>query len=924
MADTTETPPAPATASAPAGAPAPKKVKKGKKPKRAAKKRSGGSVSLGTRIFLLMAFLVVLAVGAAVLLTYLQGGRIAGDEIDSALGRSVRSMETVQELYENKLVQESFNVVDPYFTAYVAESSGGLPAGPAGLTEAPSGASAVGLRDLLDEQRNKVGFNFAAVLDPSGQLVAHTDPRRMEEGEDLASRPLVSEAMRNAEVLVGVWPDQGGPEDTSLYHAVVIPLVGGSFERVGYLVTGFLMDDILVSDLAEISGTEVAILARTAQGGRVVAETSLDSRQQTQLVSSIVREGLDRQLDQPGTARLELDGEPWKAQIVPLTDAAGQPVGSILAMVSLDDKLAPFRSIQEALAIIGAVSVVLALILSYLLSRRTLGPVRRLVGMVEAARHGDYEQEVRVERADEVGQLARAFDHLMGELREKRDMQAYLVDLSRTLPEPGQGADIVVPSSERRVVLLALELRRYARLQAVKDPAATFERMNRDLRKVASAISGHRGNLEGILGHRLLASFEGENRALEALGAAAEAVTAVTAPENAFDEPAEAICALAGGRVASGSVTWADKALQAVVGPPVQKLEALMREAASGELNLTKDVFKDLEDALREAGVEIEPFRGVLSPIPLYSLSPDAAAKVSGVSLTRVDQAVVTQRAVALAELGPGRTLGMRFEILAELGAGGMGVVYKARDREIGDLVALKVLRRDLLDDLVHLARLKDELRLARKITHPNVLRTYDFGELEGIHYISMEYVRGVTLRYMLDQSERLPFSAGLRLAKQLCAGLAAAHAEGVIHRDIKPDNVILDQAGNARLMDFGIARKLDRDAPGVTQEGFTVGTPQFMAPEQLEGKPVDARVDIYATGVVLYEIFTGRLPFTGESPVQLALRQINERPPPPSQFWSEIPERLEWVILTCLAKQPEGRFSRIEEVSRELEALSV
>ncbi len=252
-----------------------------------------------------------------------------------------------------------------------------------------------------------------------------------------------------------------------------------------------------------------------------------------------------------------------------------------------------------------------------------------------------------------------------------------------------------------------------------------------------------------------------------------------------------------------------------------------------------------------------------------------------------------------------------------------MGIVYKARDRELDDLVALKVLRRQAWQDPVQLERLKDELRLARKITHPNVLRTFDFGELDGVQFISMEYVRGVTLRYMLDQTDRLPFSAGLRVAKQLCAGLGAAHAQGVIHRDIKPDNLILDQAGNAKLMDFGIARPVVRQAAGHTQQGWIVGTPQFMSPEQLEGREVDARADIYSTGVVLYEIFTGRLPFSGDNPMQVVMQHLQEEPPAPSGFWPEMPRELEQMILVCLAKRPENRFAKVEALAAELDKLS-
>ena len=198
------------------------------------------------------------------------------------------------------------------------------------------------------------------------------------------------------------------------------------------------------------------------------------------------------------------------------------------------------------------------------------------------------------------------------------------------------------------------------------------------------------------------------------------------------------------------------------------------------------------------------------------------------------------------------------------LGAGGMGIVYKARDRELDDLVALKMLKRDLWGDRTQLDRLKSELKLARKITHPNVLRTYDFGDIDGVPYISMEYVRGVTLRYMLDQTRPAALLGGPAARQAALRRPAAAHAVGVLHRDIKPENLILEPTGNAKLMDFGIARPIDRLTPGQTQAGFIVGTPQYLPPEVLQGQEADPRSDLYSCGIVLYEIFTGRAAVRG------------------------------------------------------------
>ncbi len=383
--------------------------------------------------------------------------------------------------------------------------------------------------------------------------------------------------------------------------------------------------------------------------------------------------------------------------------------------------------------------------------------------------------------------------------------------------------------------------------------------------------------------------------------------------------------ALASGRAITGPVTWGERAERALVGLPVQQIESLLREATSGEILMSREVHDELKGAFESAGYRLAPRRGVITPQPLYVIGPQMAAQLTGgAGGSGAQAATLTQPGTAtLTGISPGALLGARFEILSVLGAGGMGIVYKARDRELDDLVALKMLKRDLWGDRNQLDRLKSELKLARKITHPNVLRTYDFGEMDGIPFISMEFVRGVTLRYMLDQTRRLPYSAGLRLAKQLCAGLAAAHSVGVLHRDIKPENLILDPTGNAKLMDFGIARPIDRMAPGQTQAGFIVGTPQYLAPEILKGQEADPRADIYSCGIVLYELFAGVLPFDGATAMEIMVKQMREEPAPPSTRWREIPPALEAAILRCLKKDPGERYRSVAELLSDLEGLS-
>jgi len=217
---------------------------------------------------------------------------------------------------------------------------------------------------------------------------------------------------------------------------------------------------------------------------------------------------------------------------------------------------------------------------------------------------------------------------------------------------------------------------------------------------------------------------------------------------------------------------------------------------------------------------------------------------------------------------------------------------------------------------------LKTELKLARKITHPHVLRTHDFGEIDGVPFISMEYVRGITLRAMLEQSGRLPYSAGIRLSRQLLSGLAAAHELDIVHRDIKPENVLLDPLGNLKLMDFGLARPVERMEPGQTQAGWVVGTPHYLAPEQIEGREATRASDVYASGVVLFEVFTGKLPFGGDNPMDIMLQHLREAPAAPSRYWTEIPQALERLILRCLEKDPGARPASAGALFAELQRL--
>jgi predicted Ser/Thr protein kinase len=260
--------------------------------------------------------------------------------------------------------------------------------------------------------------------------------------------------------------------------------------------------------------------------------------------------------------------------------------------------------------------------------------------------------------------------------------------------------------------------------------------------------------------------------------------------------------------------------------------------------------------------------------------------------------------------------LRQRYDILAEVGRGGMGIVYKARDRETGAVVALKVLRPEIAADTAVIERFKSELLLARKITHKNVCRIYELLRFGDAAAISMEYVDGESLRQFLTRYNAVPLRKGVQWASQICSALSEAHGQGIVHRDLKPENIVIDRQGNVKVMDFGIARSLETTT---STTGVMVGTPAYMAPEQAESKPTDTRSDIYSLGLVLYEMFTGQSAFRADTPVGLAIKQIHETPPAPREVEPTLPAHVEKAILKCLEKNPAKRFQSVDELEAAL-----
>jgi serine/threonine-protein kinase len=499
----------------------------------------------------------------------------------------------------------------------------------------------------------------------------------------------------------------------------------------GVLIAGYGLNEALASQIRKLTHSQVAFLTHAPGQPPRVAASSLGPRE------SALQGALSAPTPERAPFEMDLAGERHLALRVPLLSAAGETLGSVLLARSVSEEMAAFRGFRNNLVAAALAVMVLALGLAWLAARRITGPVRRLAALVENARDGSYTGKVSVDSRDEIGVLARSFNSLLADLRDKQQMIDYL-------------------------------------------------REGMTLLKRASGVTG------------------GE--------------TVTEAPTRA----------LTGGA--------------ATVGPT------------------------------------------------------------------------------------PGALFAERYEIHDVVGKGGMGVVYRARDRQLDEEVALKVLRGDALrDDPALLERFKSEIKLARRISHRNVLRTHDFGEANGTPYISMEYLEGVTLKDLLRNRGALPLAIGLRVARQACQGLEAAHQVGVVHRDIKPQNMlILPETGELKIMDFGIARVSEmKGEAGLTSAGVVMGTPDYMPPEQAQGKTADFRADIYSLGVVLFEIFTGRLPFDAENPMAVVMAHVQRQPPAPRSINLAIPAELQAAILRCLEKSPDRRYARVEDLLADLNAIA-
>ena len=904
---------------------------------------------LGVRIFLATAVLVAVAVALAAFFSLKQGRKAGADAVEQSLAAANAAQARLEALSFEKLdiiAQTITNDAD--FVRYVEQATNGgeglgegaapLPDGSPAASDAavdPAAAApaapelpqadTASVKDLIAQQCETYGIEFGMVLDAEGRVVARTDEREAFE-EDFAGDPMFGPVIESGSGVTGYWRD-----GVTLYQVSARPMVLQGDLLAGFLVVGTPVNAEIVKQVRKVSGGDVAYWMLDGKELRLVA-TSVDEDSSSLLKESIgkIEDKVKEQLAKGEDLKrvdLALGGRQLAAALAPLFGQPGDAVGGVLTMTSVDAAMAPFKSIQNSVLLGGLVALVLALAVSWWLARRVLRPVAELTEAAEQAAGGNYHQQLSIEGNDEVGRLGRAFDSLLSDLREQKDIEGYVGHLTRFLPDPGSEAPTTVsrptpkPATRRECALLGLELRRFLRAPPKGEEAITLTALGQLIEEAQARAQAAGGELLEQEGPRLLFGFGGEAAELRALAT----VNAwwdgrVGAPDNG------AAAAMTVGEIVHGSLPARPEA-NATIGLPVLQVERLLAETPVGQLLLSPVLGERLKQ-LGQGGVlkvatgqsSGKRFLAVDKPglVTVAHAAPGMAQSTvlvdSGATQTP-EAAARTSGEHASTRLALGMRFAGRYEILAILGAGGMGMVYKARDTELSDVVALKMLRPGMVVDAEQLDRLKVELKLARKITHPNVLRTYDFGDFQGVPYISMEYVRGVTLRYLLQQAGKLPFSAALRIARQLCMGLDAAHQMGVIHRDIKPENLIIEQSGNAKLMDFGIARPAGRNDGGHTQPGTFLGTPNYASPEQLSGMDLDQRSDIYSTGVMLCEMFCGKLPFTGGNTMELYVAHLQQPPIKPSTLWPDIPRALEQVILKCLEKKPDDRYASAAEL---------
>ncbi|HYM60348.1 MAG TPA: protein kinase [Thermoanaerobaculia bacterium] len=912
-------------------------------------------VPLVLKLFGLTALLIVIVVGLAVGITIERANQIARDTIDRSIASAAKLFKDFERQRIDRLVLSARTLgSDPTFVAYMQNNltGGGAKKGqgtePTSAAQAATAAAApsadatapgnspvidyASIIDLLVQKKELIKTDLLIFLDDQGRLVARTDQPTISGGkmEDLYEEvPLVKKIVDDA----GIDSVSGVIEiDNRLFHVAIAPLVlGANNVRVAYVINAYAIDETFADRIADSTNAGVMFFpaARPGVSSRVSRSKNAPSvgMQQMSGVEEIFRTG---KMIPPSTAQIEksayvMTGEPLLS--------GTKPVGAAVFVRSLDRELEPFRRIENSLLLGGAIALLLAFVLSWLIAKRVTHPIEELAVMAQAVTAGDYTVHPRVDRLDEVGILGRSFAKMITALRDKSEIEELYEQMAAKSQEREAVRAIQAPKLEDGTVLVS-DLRGLPATVGEGDAASVIASVSRVMKLQEAEVIRQDGYVREIDGHRLVSVFRGDRGIIHAIRAA-RAINEEMALQSDPKAPMAIGVGIATGEFVSGSVDLSQESGLAVIGNAPLLASIFAWHAPTGYAYVSYET-------AQAAGAEIASLttreevrlRWLAQPlpvasIPLMSLTTGvmgAYGTAAGMATVRVGATVagLTAPSSRPVDLESGHLFANRYRIEQIVGRGGMGVVYKALDTQLDETVAIKTLPGDVMSRSPEdLERFKREIRLARKITHRNVLRTYDYGEADGVYFISMEYVRGYTLADLLEEARQMAPRVATGITRQICRGLEEAHDQGIIHRDIKPQNVLIDHKGEVKLMDFGIAR-MTENVEAMTQAGLIVGTPHYMSPEQVRGNQLDPRSDVYSMGVMLYEILVGEKPFTSTSLTGVLSAHLTDKPRPPIELRPEVGRDLNAIVLRCLEKDPKDRYEDAGEMLHALDSVQI
>jgi eukaryotic-like serine/threonine-protein kinase len=871
-------------------------------------------VPLVLKLFGLTALLIVIVVAVAVGITIQRANVVAEETVN----RSIAGAATLFQEFEERRLDSLAGATqvlgsDSNFNAYIAAAlhpDAGAPTAAVDPNAPPPPAAAIdyaSINDTLIENRDRLRTDVMMLLDDQGLLVARTDMPMIAGGsrDDFYEKyPLVRTIVDDA----GVPATKGVlPLDGKLYHATVAPVASGARQvRTGYLINAYAIDDKFANRIAE--SANAGVVFTTKDGATTVRSGN---------APSVMPKEIGAQ------KTIEVDQSRYVVTTKPLLSGR-DVVGTAIFLRSLDRELAPFLEIERAMLAGGGVALLLALLFSWLIAKRVTRPIEQLAGIAQAVTAGDYSVHPEVDRNDEVGILGRSFGKMINSLRDKAELEELYAQMADKSDEiPTMAVRVNEPAKLDEGTVLVTDLRGLPATVGEGDAAYVIGAVERAMRVQEHEVERQDGEVREINGHRLVSVFRGERGIIHAIRAARAINEELASSQMGSGTPMSIGVGIATGEFVTGSVTLEAESGLAIVGNAPLLALLFAWHAPNGFAYVSYESAQAAgNEVLSAASREEVRLKWLPAPLPVAALP--LLGVTTGIMKTMGGSTMATVRMDGTvpgvtAPAGTGNqdlTLGHffagRYKVESILGRGGMGVVYRATDAQLDETVAIKTLPGDVMTRSPEdLERFKREIRLARKITHRNVLRTYDYGEAEGVYFISMEYVRGYTLSELMDEApaRQMPSRATIGIARQICRGLHAAHEQGIIHRDIKPQNVLIDAKGEVKLMDFGVARMTEA-AEAMTQQGLIVGTPHYMSPEQVQGKTLDARTDVYAMGVLLYELLVGRRPFESTSLTGILTAHIMEKARPPMELRPDVGREVNAIVMKCLEKDPAARYA--------------